>query len=110
MGYDRGNSFPLDSEPNGIPNDSKSKVKLSPRSYPIICERKWNTSFLSVKRQPDRKNVTDRLVAVRETGVSRHHGCPIEGPLTPLEHHGTIVSRGSREADVISSCKSGLTA
>ena len=27
-----------------------------------------------------RKNVTDRLIAVRETGVSRHQGGPIEGP------------------------------
>ena len=26
----------------------KSKGKLSPRSYPIQCERKWNTSFVSV--------------------------------------------------------------
>ena len=33
MGYDRGDSFPL--------------------SYPIPCERKWNTSFLSVKSRPD---------------------------------------------------------
>ena len=27
---------------------SKSKGKLSPRSYPIQCERKWKYSFLSV--------------------------------------------------------------
>ena len=43
MGYDRGDSFPFDFEPNG-----KSKEKLSPRSYPIQCERKWKHSFLSV--------------------------------------------------------------
>ena len=49
MGYDRGDSFPFDFEPNGIPFDSKLKGKLSPRSYPIQCERKWNTSFLSVE-------------------------------------------------------------
>ena len=30
MGYDRGDSFPFDFEPNGIPFDSKSKGKLSP--------------------------------------------------------------------------------
>ena len=48
MGYDRGDSFPLDFEPNGIPFGSKSKRKLSPRSYPIQCERKWKHSFLSV--------------------------------------------------------------
>ena len=49
---------------------------MSPRSYPIKCERKWKYSFLSV----DRKTATDRLIAVRETGVSRHQGGPIEGP------------------------------
>ena len=37
-------------------------------------------SFLSVQRLSDRKTVTDRLIAVRETGVSRHQGDPIEGP------------------------------
>ena len=46
MGYDRGDSFPFDFDPNGIPFGSKSKGKLSPRSYPIQCERKY--SFLSV--------------------------------------------------------------
>ena len=40
MGYDRGDSFPLDVEPNGIPYGSKSKGKFSPRSYPIQYERK----------------------------------------------------------------------
>ena len=48
MGCDPGDSFPFDSEPNGIPFGSKSKEKLSPRSYPIHCERKWKHSFLSV--------------------------------------------------------------
>ena len=47
MGYDCGDSFPLDFEPNGT--GSKSKGKLSPRSYLIQCERKWECSFLSVK-------------------------------------------------------------
>ena len=47
MGYDRGDCFPFDFEPNGIPFGSKSKGKLSPRSYPIQCERKWKYSFLS---------------------------------------------------------------
>ena len=45
MGYDRGDSFPLDFEPNGIPFGSKSKGKLSPRSYRIQCEKKGNTVF-----------------------------------------------------------------
>ena len=48
MGYNRGDSFPFDFEPNGIPFCSKLKGKLSPRSYPIQCERKWKDSFLSV--------------------------------------------------------------
>ena len=51
MGYDRGDSFPLDFELNGIPFGSKSKGKLSPRPYPIQFERKSNTSFLSVSGQ-----------------------------------------------------------
>ena len=45
MGYDRGDSFPFDFEPNGISFDSKSKGKLSSRSYPIQYERKWKYSF-----------------------------------------------------------------
>ena len=47
MGYDRGDSFPFDFQPNGVPFHSKSKGKLSPRSYHIQFDRKWNTSFLS---------------------------------------------------------------
>ena len=47
MGSNRGDSFALDFEPNEILFGSKLKGKLSPRSYPIQCERKWNTSFLS---------------------------------------------------------------
>ena len=49
MGYDRGDSFPFDLEPNGIPFGSKLKRKLSLQSYPIQFERKWKTSFLSVQ-------------------------------------------------------------
>ena len=48
MEYDRGDSFRFDFEPNGVPFGSKSKGKLSPRSYPIQCERKLKYSFLSV--------------------------------------------------------------
>ena len=47
MGYDRGDSFIFDFEPNGIPFGSKSKGILSPRSYPIQCEWKWKYIFLS---------------------------------------------------------------
>ena len=49
MGCDRGDSFPSDFEQNGIPFGLKTKGKLSPRSYPIQFERKWNTSFISVR-------------------------------------------------------------
>ena len=49
MGYDRDDSFPFDFEPNGFPFGSTTKEKLSPRSYPIQFERKWNASFLSVE-------------------------------------------------------------
>ena len=48
MGYDRGDSPPSDFEPNGNPFGSKLKVKLSPQSYPIQYERKWNISFIIV--------------------------------------------------------------
>ena len=50
MGYDRGDSFPLDFEPDGNPFGSKSKGELSPQSYPIQCERELNARFLSVRR------------------------------------------------------------
>ena len=48
MEYGCGDSFPFDFEQNGIPFGSKSKGKLSPRSYPIRFERKRKYSFLSV--------------------------------------------------------------
>ena len=49
MGYDHGDSFPFDFEHYGIPFGSRSKRKLSPRSYPIQCGRKWKHSFLSAR-------------------------------------------------------------
>ena len=48
MGYDRGDSFPSDFEPNGIPFGSKSKGNLSPPSDPIQFQRKGKYSFLIV--------------------------------------------------------------
>ena len=48
MEPDRGDSFLSNFEPNRILFGSKSIGKLSPRSYPIQFERKWNYSFLSV--------------------------------------------------------------
>ena len=38
MRYDRGDSFPFDLEPNGVPFGSKLKETPSPRSYPIQFE------------------------------------------------------------------------
>ena len=48
MGYDRGDSFPLDSKHkwNSI-WFRKPKGKLLPRSHPVRFERKWKYSFLS---------------------------------------------------------------
>ena len=66
MGYDRGDSFPFDFEPNGFPFGSKSKGKLSPRSYPIQCERKLKYSFVSARAKLPQVGRT----AVRETCVS----------------------------------------
>ena len=40
-------NFPFDFELNGIQFENKSEGKLSPRSYPIQFERKYNTSFHS---------------------------------------------------------------
>ena len=50
--YDRSDSFSSDYQPNGFSFGSKSKVKLSPRSYSIQFERKWKYSFFSVA-EPD---------------------------------------------------------
>ena len=41
-------SIPFDFDTNRISFGSKSIGKLSLRSYPIQCEKKWNHSFLSV--------------------------------------------------------------
>ena len=35
-----------------------------------------------------------RRAAVRDTGVSRHHEGPIEGPLKLPVHHSSIILRG----------------
>ena len=40
MGYDRGDSFPFDLEPNGIPFGLKSNGKPSSRSYPKTARQK----------------------------------------------------------------------
>ena len=77
MGYDRGDNFPLDFEPNGIPFVSKSIGKLSPRSYPIQCERKWKHIFLSAGRAAVR--------GIGETASLGIMGAPRVPPLNPSE-------------------------
>ena len=52
-----------------------------------------------------------RRAAVREAGVSRHHGGPIEGapPLKLPKYHSTIVLRGLREPSIRpTSCRETL--
>ena len=63
MEYDRGDSFPFDFEPNGFSFGSISKGKLSGKTE---------------------KTSPIRIIAVRETGVSRHQRGTIKGlPETP---------------------------
>ena len=64
MGYDRGDSFPFDFEPNGIPFGSKLKGKLSLQSYPIQYERKRKSSFFSVEihLQPAATRLMERIM------------------------------------------------
>ena len=62
MGYDRGDSFPFDFEPNRNPLGLKTEEKLSPRSYPIQCERKWKHSFLSL--------LDDLVSSMAKTGLA----------------------------------------
>ena len=88
MGYDRGDSFPFDFKPNGIPFGSKSKGKLSPRSYPIQYERKWNTSFLSVDEILERSGLKPAcIIGARLMAIQKYLG-----------HHGSMVSRKFRGA------------
>ena len=44
MGYDRGDSFPFDFEPNGIPFGSKSKVNCHHDHIPFTV--KWNGNIV----------------------------------------------------------------
>ena len=79
MGYDRGDSFPFDFDPNEDPFGSKSKGKLSPRSYPIQCESKWKYSFLSVEARVW-KIYNEIYSTFKEASVSRHHGGQVKLP------------------------------
>ena len=56
----------------------------------------WNLTTL----RPYFKKHQRSGITVRETGVSRHHGCPIEGspPWKPSVQHSTIVLRDFRRA------------
>ena len=49
MEYARGDSFPFDFEPNGIPHGSKLNGKLSLRACSIQFERKKKSVFVSAR-------------------------------------------------------------
>ena len=86
MGYDRDDSFPFNFEPNLNPFGSKSKGKLSPRSFPFNVKANGNIVF-SV------------CVTPRDCSAFRHHGSPIvDISLNPPVHHSSIVLRGLRGA------------
>ena len=65
MGYDRADSLPFDFEPNGIQFGPKSKGKLSPRSYPIQCERKWKYSGVETYHIVDRWERVYKQIALK---------------------------------------------
>ena len=50
MGYDRGDNFPFDFEPNGIPFGSKLEGKLSPRYIPFSGKGNGNIVFSVCKK------------------------------------------------------------
>ena len=64
-------SFPFDFEPDGNPIASKSKGKLSPRPYPIQCERNWKYNFLSDRRgfDPRLHEVVFEVILVHRSNV-----------------------------------------
>ena len=84
---------------------SKSKGKLSPRSYPIQCERKWKYSFLSVLFCTG--NFTGLAALLEILQGSDVHSferlaslgtMESRAPLKPLQHHSTMKSRGFKRA------------
>ena len=92
MGYNYDDSFPFDLEPNGIPFGSESEGKLSPRSYPIKCDRKWKHSFLSVTKHFRCQNQEKSTVFANNVQVSKMTLNYGEGMMTSLiETLDTIV-------------------
>ena len=80
MGYDRGDRFPFDFEPNGNPFGSPSKGKCHHDHIPLNLKGNGILVF-SVQVE-------------REDGVSRHHGVKIEGPSQLLQKiNATLYSR-----------------
>ena len=90
MGYDCGDSFPSDFEPNEIPFGSRSKGKLSPRSYPIQFERNWKLvlSVQTGKPPPTDLQLSESLASL---GIM---GAQLRPPLKSPVHHSTIILRG----------------
>ena len=90
MGYDHGDSFPFDCEPNGILFGSKSKGKLSPRSYLIKFERKWKQSFLSVPKPHFGDQIHTGLTTTVRRVVFRGTS-QLRVSLKSFEHHIVII-------------------
>ena len=104
MGYDRGESFPFDFESNRIPFGSKSKGKLSPRSYPIQCERKWKYSFLSAESQQNQDQSQQKKVSLQSEDNYHWNVSPFPGPLAQrFEQSGQIAPepvKGVKKAEL----------
>ena len=97
MGYGRDDSFSFDFEPNGIPFGSENRKENCHHDHiPFNVKGIGNIVFSVYKNSQTGKTSPIRLIAVRQTGVSRHQGGPIEGPLKPPVHHSTTILRGLR--------------
>ena len=93
MGYDRGDSFPFDFEPNGILFGSENWKENCHHEHIPFNVKGIGSIVFSVYN-----NETSIIhISVLETSDSRHHKGPIEGPLIPLVYHNTIRLRGLRE-------------
>ena len=65
MGYDRGERFSFDFEPNGNQFGSIYEGRLSQRPYPIQFERRWKYSFLSVRDWVSEVGMTFNYLMIR---------------------------------------------
>ena len=93
MGCDQGDSFPIDFKPNGIPFGSKSKEKLSPRLYPILCVMKWKFSFLSASESFRRVSNKSRWDAKESSRPNSNVGYEWDCPLISLVEMCGVLSK-----------------